>query len=367
MFERYSEENNIALDHAQLRLVKQFERYAHKIAKSKTHIFSRVLSKFKHKEHSKQGIYIFGDVGRGKSMLMNLFFDSLDTDKKLKVHFHTFMQDMHKNLHKWREQHSYTDKAYDPIPEIANKLADKYQVICFDELQVNNIADAMILYRLFKVFYDRKLYIFFTSNRNPDDLFKDGLQREHFIPFIDLIKKNLTVFELDSHQDYRLTKLTSLKRAFITPMNTGTRNELSKIVEELTGHIQKNSQQLVVGSGKKIHALNIYGNLAEFTFTELCVQPLGAIDYLSLARQFGTIIIHNIPKLTKDEHNEALRFITLIDCLYESKTKLICLSEVTPDKIYCDGNNAFEFKRTVSRLLEMGSHDYLASVNVDLV
>ncbi|MFI4983669.1 MAG: cell division protein ZapE [Rickettsiales bacterium] len=366
MFARFCEENNVTFDEVQLALIHDLERYKKQIDRLSNSLLDRVFVKLKTKELRKQGMYIHGDVGRGKSMLLGLFFESLQTKRKLKVHFHEFMQDIHKSLHKWREKNSYTSKAYDPIPEIAGKIADKYTVICFDELQVNNIADAMILHRLFQVFFNRNIFIFFTSNQAPGGLFKDGLQREQFLPFIDLVNKRLDVFELNNYQDYRLAKIAGLTRAFIYPVNKQTSHELENVVYDLTGHAQKNHSVIVAGSGKAIHALNIYGKLAEFTFAELCMQPLGAIDYLSLSHQFSTVIIHNIPKLSQDEHNEALRFITLVDCLYESKTILICLSAIAPDHIYSVGKNAFEFKRTVSRLYEMSGHEYLTNAGFSL-
>lgn len=357
MFERYTEEYKMALDPSQIKLVSKLEHYKHKIEKENKALFGGV---FNRKDRSRHGIYIHGDVGRGKSMLTDIFFDSLEIEKKLKIHFHEFMQNIHKSLHKWREQHS-KDKAFDPIPEIAGEIADKYQVICFDELQVNNIADAMILYRLFKVLFDEHLYIFFTSNRLPEDLFKDGLQREHFLPFIDIVNKHLDVFELNYHQDYRLRKLSALKRIFIYPINDQTKAELENVIYELTSHKVKHERAIAVESGRVVHALNVYGHLAEFSFAELCTQPLGAIDYLSLGHQFTTVVVHNIPKLTRDNHNEALRFITLIDCLYQNRTQLVCLSEVPPDQIYTEGKNAFEFKRTASRLFEMSGAEYTSS------
>lgn len=357
LYHRQIAESKLEEDSSQLALIHKLEKYRHKIDIPKK-VFSTLLTAvgFKTHRHSR-GVYIWGDVGRGKSMLMDLFFNSLATDKKLRVHFHSFIKDFHRSLDVWRKKHKDSEAAVDPIPQLAKEISQKYHVLCFDELQVNNIADAMILYRLFDSLINNGTYLFITSNRVPSDLYKDGLQRERFLPFIHLVKTELEVCELNNYKDYRMEKLRSLKHTYITPL--GRKDELENIIKTLTGHSQLNEEDVYVDQSRHLKSVRSYGNLAVFTFRELCEVSYGAIDYLALCNRFNTIIIKNIPQLNADNHNEALRFITLIDCMYENKTKLICTAADKPELLYNNGKNAFEFQRTVSRLNEMQSEEYI--------
>ena len=352
-------ESSLERDDSQLALVHKLEKYRHKIDAPQK-IIAKILGslQFKHHKHSR-GIYIWGDVGRGKSMLMDLFYDSLETDKKLRVHFHEFVKDFHKSLDQWRKKHKENESAADPIPQLAKEISRKYRVICFDELQVTNIADAMILHRLFDSLIGFGTYLVITSNRRPSDLYKDGLQRERFLPFIHLVKAELEIFELNNFKDYRMDKLRSIKHSYITPLDSKNEAVLGKIIKDLTGHTELNEVDVYVDQSKVIKSVRAYGNLAVFTFRELCELPYGAIDYLALCNHFNTIIIKNIPQLNSDNHNEALRFITLIDCMYENRTKLICTAANKPELLYNNGKNAFEFQRTASRLNEMQSEEYI--------
>lgn len=306
-------------------------------------------------------MYIWGDVGRGKSMILDLFFSSIPFDEKLKIHFHKFILDFHKKLNALRANSK--GKSSDYITQIAKELSERYKVICLDELQINNIVDAMVVGRLFESLLHNGCYIFFTSNRHPSELFKDGLQRERFLPFIHLIEDKLDVFELNNYEDYRLRGLSNIQKHYYCPLGSRTSKKIDDIIFKLTGHTN-NFKEVEIFSDKQkpIRLHNTYGTLAVFSFKELCEVPLGAIDYMAICKHFNTIIVKNIPKLNKDNHNEVLRFITFIDCVYETKTTLICSAAAEPEKLYNSGKNAFEFKRTISRLNEISSTKYLAKI-----
>jgi cell division protein ZapE len=358
VYKQKLQELNLEFDESQLNLIKQLEKYLTHFHDVKSKNLLSKLSAFFTAKNSQPhlGVYIWGEVGRGKSMIMNLFFDSIEIAGKLKIHFHEFMLSFHKKVEALRKKH-----VKDPILKVAQELADKYKVICLDELQINNIADAMVVGRLFEALFKHEVFVFITSNRYPDELFKDGLQRERFIPFIELIKKQLEVYNLNNFKDYRCEKIAHIKKTYLYPINKENKSTIENIILELTGHTRLLSKQVTVDENKMLTVNNSYGNLAMFTFSELCEIPLGAIDYLALTKSFTTIILINIPKFTPDHHNEALRFITLIDCLYENKVKLICLAEASIDNLYAKGKNHFEFARTISRLKEMQSHEYLSA------
>jgi cell division protein ZapE len=305
----------------------------------------------------RKGVYIWGDVGRGKSMILGLFYDNLEVNSKLNTHFHEFMLDFHKKLNGLRNEASNAD-GDDFIVKLASQFGKKVLVLCLDELQINNIVDAMIVSRLFKGLLANGTYVFFTSNREPDDLFKDGLQRDRFIPFIDLIKSELEVYNLNNFCDYRLMKLYNLEQSYFYPLNEENNQNLAKVLYEITGRSNLESREVFVDSNHTLMVHKCYGNVAEFTFNELCEIPLGAIDYIALCKNFNTIVIKNIPILSADKHNEALRFITLIDCMYEHHTKLLCTAADKPEQLYKLGENQFEFRRTASRLIEMQTTEY---------
>jgi cell division protein ZapE len=306
------------------------------------------------------GIYIHGEVGGGKSMLIDLFFGSLETNNKYKSHFHNFMLEFHEALHQLRlEMAKANSKNSDPVLQLARQLADKYEVICLDELQINNIADAMLVGRLFQCLVDNGTFVVMSSNRPPHELFKDGLQRERFIPFIELVEQRMLVYHLNSNRDYRVEKVAGLDKVYIHPLGQKTSAALDEIVVNLIGDNTWEEREIFINKDRKLLVHRAHMQVARFSFNELCQVPLGAIDYLALAANFSTIIIENIPQMNSDMHNEALRFITLIDCLYESKTKLICTAQVAHTELYQGGRNQFEFARTISRLAEMQSLDYI--------
>jgi len=307
-------------------------------------------------EAPKQGLYIFGEVGRGKSMLMDLFFESSTITAKRRVHFHEFMRDLHGEIHKWRQSKSGDEG--DPIPRLARQIAQDSWLLCFDELQVLDIADAMILGRLFQEFLDQGVVVVATSNRPPDDLYKDGLQRERFLPFIALLKQKLDVLELDSDRDYRLGRKRGVQR-YHSPLGPSSQAALDEVFLRLTGGLA-GSPDLLVVHGHRVPVPKAAAGVACFSFESLCGQPLGASDYLEIAVQYHTLILSDIPLLNPGRKDLAKRFVTLVDALYEHKVTLICTAEAQPENLYPEGEGAFEFQRTVSRLMEMQSADYAA-------
>lgn len=296
-----------------------------------------------------QGLYIWGGVGRGKSMLLNIFFDSLPIKNKLRIHFHEFMLQTHKKL----EQLNHNIKIRDHLKHYAQTTAKMYSVLVLDELQINNIVDAMIVGRLFKLLIENKCLVFFTSNNSPKELFKDGLQRELFLPFIDFINQHLQVFNLDNQIDYRINNL-NINNFYLYPLNQQNKKIICDIKQNMLESHQFEQQSIEVDKNKQLLVL-AYGQIALFTFDQLCNSNFGAIDYLALCKHFKVIILENIPQLSSSEHNQLLRFITLIDCIYENKIKLICTADAKIEEIYQDGKHLLEFQRTISRLNELKS------------
>lgn len=305
-----------------------------------------------------QGIYIYGDVGRGKSMLMDQFFDAVNIKNKRRVHFHSFMQEVHRRIHDLREEYKRSKKEADFLPRVAEAIAAEARLLCFDEFQVKDIADAMILSRFFELLFAEGVTVVATSNRPPEDLYKDGLKRENFLPFIDLLKSKLTILFLDGLEDYRRKKLGGLEKTYVTPLGKKADSFIKNLFAELAnGHAPE--PQVLEVNGRELTLPRTYAHVAWCSFTELCAEPLAAADYLAIAEEFDTLLLENIPILSATKRNEAIRFITLIDVLYENKTKLICTADATPQDLYKKGDNRFEFERTISRLIEMQSNDYL--------
>ena len=302
-----------------------------------------------------QGLYIFGGVGRGKSMLMDLFFASAPVEKKRRVHFHAFMLDVHDTLHQWRQEKS---KQVDLMPALADKLATETTLLCFDEFHVTNIADAMILGRLFEALFERGVVVVATSNWAPDDLYKDGLQRDRFLPFIALLKQKLDVLELDGARDYRLQRLKDM-RVYHYPLGDLAARHMRDSFARLTGGKEPTSRVLTVQQ-RKVDIPRQAGSVAWFDFVDLCAKPLGAADYLAIATHYSVVLIDNVPRLSADLRDQARRFMVLIDELYEHKVMAVIAAADAPERLYPSGDGAFEFERTVSRLNEMQSVDYLS-------
>ncbi len=292
-----------------------------------------------------RGLYIHGEVGRGKTMLMDLFFAHLDVEAKTRIHFHGFMQDIHKR----RQALS----SGDVISEIAKKLAPMMQVLCLDEMQVSDIADATILGRLFEALMARGTVIVTTANVPPDGLYKDGLNRQLFLPAIAMLNEKLDVVSLESPTDYRLGRVKAWE-SFVTPLGARADAHIQRIWERLAETPKGLPVDLPV-LGRKLHVRQAAHGCARFNFAELCEAPLGPPDYLALAAAFKTVFVEGIPALKTSQRNEAKRFVLLIDTLYDSHVRLVASSARPPEQIYPRGDHRFEFGRTISRLQEMQS------------
>ena len=314
------------------------------------------------------GLYIWGDVGRGKSMLMDLFFQHTPVKSKMRIHFHAFMQDTHAFLNYWR---SLSDKEKkrsqwrvrgepldDPIGPAAAKIATHAKLLCFDEFQVTQITDAMILSRLFDALFARGITMVSTSNRPPDDLYKDGLNRQHFTPFIERLKQKCDTLNLTAARDYRLDRLCEAP-VWYAPLGPDADAALDAAWSRLTLDAKPETLSLNI-NGRALPVPAHAAGLARFDFADLCARPLGPADYLAIAARFHTVLIDRIPKLSPENKNEAIRFVTLIDALYEAKTNLIASAAAEPDTLYTKGDGSFEFQRTASRLFEMRSTEYFA-------
>jgi cell division protein ZapE len=308
-----------------------------------------------------RGIYIHGAVGRGKTMLMDLFFGAAEVPKKRRAHFHAFMADVHARLHRQRQAHKRGEVAGDdPIAPVAAELAREASLLCFDEFAVRDIADAMILGRLFTGLFSEGVVVVATSNVAPDDLYKDGLNRALFLPFVALLKKRLEVVELDARADYRLEKLVRAP-VYYAPLGPKADAALDAAFLALTGARQGRPAEIAL-LGRVLDVPQAIDGVARFDFDRLCRRPLGSPDYLEIAERFHTLFVDRIPVLAAAERNEARRFVILIDALYDMRVKLIASAAAEPEALYAgaDGAEAFEFARAASRLIEMRSAGYLA-------
>ncbi len=303
-----------------------------------------------------RGLYIHGAVGRGKTMLMDLFHASVAFKPKRRVHFHAFMADVHERIAEARKR-----DLGDPIPTVAHRIADEARLLCFDELHVTDIADAMILGRLFKVLFESGVVVVATSNAPPHELYRNGLNRQLFLPFVDLIEDHMDVLELVAAKDFRLEKLNG-QRLYFTPADEAAHAELEKVWLRLTGGAKGERRELVV-KGRTLRVPQAAMGIARFSFADLCERPLGAIDYLHIARTFHTLLIERIPVLGPQRRNEARRFINLIDTLYDNRVCLVATADAEPGHLYVSGDGADLFERTASRLMEMRSEAYLADRN----
>ncbi len=331
-------------DPAQVAVMPEFDRIEGVLdAPVKRGLFSRKAPE------TPKGLYLWGGVGRGKSMLMDLFVESLSVPVR-RVHFHAFMQDVHEGMHRARQ-----DKVDDALAPVIADVAGAVKVLAFDEMQVSDIADAMIVGRLFEGLMAAGVVIVTTSNRHPDDLYKHGLQRERFLPFIALIKDRLAVHELVSPRDYRQDRLSG-GQVYFTPIDSDARAAIDAIWDDLTGGEADALVLKVKGRDVAIPAFR-NGN-ARAGFHDLCGRMLGAADFLALADAARVLVLEDIPCLGRSNFNEAKRFVTLIDALYEARVRLICSAAAWPESLYLEGEGVFEFERTASRLREMMSQDW---------
>jgi cell division protein ZapE len=334
------------------------DRLAAQLAgKRKPGFFARLTGKA---PPAPRGIYMWGGVGRGKSMLMDLAFEAIAFQPKRRVHFHEFMIEVHQRLRAERAR-----EQGDPIRPVARALAAEAKLLAFDEMVINNSADAMILSRLFGQLLEAGVTVIATSNRAPRDLYKDGLNRELFLPFIDLIERALDVVPLNGPTDYRLDRLRGMPTWYV-PNGPEATKALSEAFFRLTDFSVEDrarvpAEDIQVQGGRTLHVPKSLKGVAVFSFRRLCGDARGAADYLAVARRYHSVILVGIPRLEREKRNEAARFVTLIDALYEHKVKLLASADASPADLYPAGDGAFEFERTVSRLIEMQSQDYLAA------
>jgi cell division protein ZapE len=341
-------------DAAQARAVAALDRLAASV--EEPDLLSRL---FQRRSQGPAGVYLWGGVGRGKSMLMDLAFEHVAIEPKRRVHFHAFMLETHQRLRVARRS-----EEGDPIEPVAEQIAAEAKLLAFDEMQVTNPADAMILSRLFAKLLEQGVKVVTTSNRPPRDLYLDGLNRELFLPFIALIEQRMLVVPVDGATDYRLQRLAGVK-VWHVPNGLEATAALSRAFFQLTDYPVEDrakvpAEELGVGGGRSIRVPKSLKGVAVFSFKRLCGEPRGAADYLAIAQRFHTVIIVGIPVMGPEMRNEAARFVTLIDALYEHKVKLLAAADAEPPALYASGDGTFEFQRTVSRLEEMRSAEYLA-------
>lgn len=340
-------------------------RLAQKRLASKSSSLGWLFAKRKLDNAPVRGLYIYGGVGRGKTMLMDLFFQAVPVSRKRRAHFNDFMADVHDRIARHRAAlKAGTAKGDDPIPPVAAAIAGESWLICFDEFAVTDIADAMILSRLFSALFAHGVTLVATSNVAPRDLYRDGLNRGLFLPFIDVLERHADVATLDHDTDYRLKKLDRLK-VYVTPLGPAAESAMNQDWEMLCDGAPEVPVTIEL-KGRKVVAERAAGAAARFTFAQLCEQPLGARDYIALAERFSTLMVENVPVMEQKDRNAAKRFILLIDTLYDRHTRLIVSAAAEPTGLYVgkSGAEAFEFDRTISRLIEMQSKDWVASVQL---
>ncbi|MGF1454154.1 MAG: cell division protein ZapE [Alphaproteobacteria bacterium] len=316
-----------------------------------------------------KGLYLCGGVGRGKSMLMDLFYDSVRIEAKRRVHFHAFMIQIHGLIREWRALDGAAKRRRlrdlglpgsvgdDPIPPVARQISKAATLLCFDELQVTDVADAMILGRFFAALFDDGVIVVSTSNRAPGALYQGGINRELFQPFITLILERMEVVHLDGVRDYRLQRLAG-KPVYHAPLDAVAQARMNETWRALTDMDRGLPCEIEV-QGRRVPVPQAARGVARFSFADLCERPLGSADYLGIATRFHTVLVDAIPRMGPDKRNEARRFVTLIDALYENKVTLVASADAEPEALYPSGDGSFEFERTASRLMEMQSADYL--------
>ncbi|MFP3942675.1 MAG: cell division protein ZapE [Alphaproteobacteria bacterium] len=320
-----------------------------------------------------RGLYICGAAGRGKSMLMDLFFETAPLTAKRRVHFHAFMQEIHEAIAGWRrlgdrerrrrlrELGLPRSTGDDPIPPVARQVSRDVTLLAFDEFQVNDVADAMLLGRLFEALFEDGIVVVATSNTPPDDLYRDGLNRQLFLPFIELLKARMDVFHLDSPNDYRLGRLNG-REVYFTPLGPKADRAMNRAWRELTGG-EAGTPCTISLKGRTLHVPLMANRMARFSFADLFEKPLGAADYLRLAELFRAVFVDGVPKMDPGMRNEARRFITFVDALYEKRRRLVMSADVPPIELYAEGDGSADFSRAASRLAEMQSAGYGAAEN----
>lgn len=334
-----------------------FEELMQARGRKKVGFFQRVTGLGKIELGDMRGVYMHGGVGRGKSMLMDLFFDCLPNDiRKTRVHFHQFMIDVHDYIHSRRESDGVREGVDATLPLLAERIAERSRVLCFDEFHVTDVADAMILGRLFTALFDRGVIVVATSNWEPDRLYEGGLQRDRFIPFIALLKRKMKVVHLDSPTDYR-TETSLEEGSYFHPLNGVTKKAIDQVFVSLTDGAKPKSDVIKI-KGRKIKVGCAANGVARFTFAQLCEHPHGAEDYIAIAERYETVFLEGIPKMGYDRRNEVKRLMNLIDALYEAHVFLVVSAQAPPERLYHGHDHSYEFERAISRLTEMQSLEY---------
>jgi cell division protein ZapE len=357
------ERGELSADAAQLALADRFDRLIEAIGRSapaaKSSSLGWLFGRSRPKAEPVRGLYVHGGVGRGKTMLMDMFFERVPLKAKRRAHFNDFMADAHDRIQRHREAlKEGRTREKDPIPAVAADLAREARLLCFDEFTVTDIADAMILSRLFSGLFANGVVVVATSNVEPDDLYRDGLNRGLFMPFIATLKRHCDIVGLDGPHDYRRLKLAGMP-VYMTPLGDGAARAMDEAWETATSGHGTAAREIEV-KGRKLHVPHANGRTARFSFADLCEKPLGARDYLALADAFDTIFIDAIPVLRSDQRNEAKRLILLVDTLYDRGVRLFASAEAEPEDLFPDGKGRekFEFERTASRLTEMRGQDW---------
>ncbi|MDX8539685.1 MULTISPECIES: cell division protein ZapE [Mesorhizobium] len=362
-YDHLVETGAIARDPAQERIAAALDRLTDEISAKRLAQKSSALGWLfarKQPPAAVRGLYIHGGVGRGKTMLMDMFFELLPVRRKRRVHFNDFMADVQDRIQKHRQARKNGDvKEDDPIPPVAHALAEQAWVLCFDEFSVTDIADAMILSRLFSALFADGVVLVATSNVAPENLYRDGLNRQLFLPFIGLLERNAEVMTLDSDKDYRLEKLSRMA-VYVSPADAAADAALDEAWQAMT-HGKPTAETALTVKGRQVAVPRAAGDAARFSFADLCEKPLGARDFLAIAGRFSTIFIDHVPVLGEGKRNEAKRFILLIDTLYDHHIRLVVSADAPPTGLYTAkrGNEVFEFERTASRLIEMQGHEWL--------
>jgi cell division protein ZapE len=355
LYKDYLRKDLIIFDEKQLEIVSKIKD----IIPKNFGLKERIISLFYQRRSISKGIYLWGKAGSGKTMIMDMCFSISNIKGKQRIHFQEFMIDIHNRLHEIRKNTNIKD----PLNIVAKEISNEVDFLCFDEFQVNDIADASILYKLFNLMLENGTFIFVTSNIIPKDLYKDGLQRDRFIPFIKLIENNFLNLELSTKKDYRRDKLQNVNTYF-SKLSHETNEEVEKLFDKLSNGSSIERRELLV-KGRKINVDKHAMGCASFDFDELCNNPLGSEDYLAIAREFEIVFIRNIPKLSSDKRNQTKRLILLIDALYDNHKMTIVSADGEPEEIYSGKELEIEFKRCVSRLHEMRSEDYVDSSRID--
>ncbi|RVC59796.1 MAG: cell division protein ZapE [Mesorhizobium sp.] len=362
-YDHLVETGAIARDPAQERIAAALDRLTDEISAKRLAQKSSALGWLfarKQPPAAVRGLYIHGGVGRGKTMLMDMFFELLPVRRKRRVHFNDFMADVQDRIQKHRQARKNGDvKEDDPIPPVARELAEQAWVLCFDEFSVTDIADAMILSRLFSALFANGVVLVATSNVAPENLYRDGLNRQLFLPFIGLLERHAEVMTLDSDKDYRLEKLSRMA-VYVSPADAAADAALDEAWQAMT-HGKPTAETALTVKGRQVAVPRAAGDAARFSFADLCEKPLGARDFLAIAGRFSTIFIDHVPVLGEGKRNEAKRFILLIDTLYDHHIRLVVSADAPPTGLYTAkrGNEVFEFERTASRLIEMQGHEWL--------